>query len=432
MPPWAPTTTTDDDGQLLMTKVGGVHRRRGADVRQARDGCVALATHVVTSPLVGRQSSDWAARGGTAAAAGCRWTAWSRTANGGSVMVILAGRTITGDARAQSTHSSSSAADSRTHPGPAEMLSYCDVTPAGLLLAPHHDPPSHPATTTRRRRDDPMSASPRRRWRGNRRPRGGMVRRDGAATTLDVQLRQPVLEHPRPSIPDDGTSISGSTSVERRGISHSECSLRPGGITLETLGTSAVRDEVSRPPLSSPSKSLAPNLDGKSHSEISMTNKFSPSLSPCFTLGSALRWLGYDEQSSQCLPPIHGLTASVWFLRRRGQDVPNFPLETLLVVVLADTGASAAMARRMVGNVNRCTGPELTVLSQDCDVVGPVGDSVVDDALRPYLLTAGRRVTGGPHRTPCADTPTLQHLSATSATVGTAQPGVGLRRCWRS
>jgi hypothetical protein len=43
------------------------------------------------------------------------------------------GQTITGNAKAQSECSWSSAADSSTHPGPAEILSDSDGTPVGLF-----------------------------------------------------------------------------------------------------------------------------------------------------------------------------------------------------------------------------------------------------------------------------------------------------------
>ena len=55
-------------------------------------------------------------------------------------------------------------------------------------------------------------------------------------------------------------------------------------------------------------------------------------------LGSALRWLGHDWPDRRCSQSIDALTASVWFIRRRGQHFPKYPSETLLVVDLIETG----------------------------------------------------------------------------------------------
>jgi hypothetical protein len=76
---------------------------------------------------------------------------------------------------------------------------------------------------------------------------------------------------------------------------------------------------------------------------------------PVFVLGSALRWLGHDWPDRRCSQSIDALTASVWFIRRRGQHFPKYPSETLLVVDLIETGEPLARIHWMIDEVNRCT-----------------------------------------------------------------------------
>jgi hypothetical protein len=77
---------------------------------------------------------------------------------------------------------------------------------------------------------------------------------------------------------------------------------------------------------------------------------------PVFTLGSALRWLGHDCVCTdrRCWEPVDTLTASMLFLRR-GQRFVAFPLETLVLVDLAETGEPLERLRRLIHDVNWCT-----------------------------------------------------------------------------
>ena len=52
---------------------------------------------------------------------------------------------------------------------------------------------------------------------------------------------------------------------------------------------------------------------------------------------------------------LDALTASVWFIRRRGQHFPKYPSETLLVVDLSETGEPLARIHWMIDEVNRCS-----------------------------------------------------------------------------
>jgi hypothetical protein len=108
---------------------------------------------------------------------------------------------------------------------------------------------------------------------------------------------------------------------------------------------------------------------------------------PHFTLDSALRWLGYDDQSRHCSRPIKALPASVWFLKRRGQQPPKFPFETLLIVDPIATGAYAAVIRRMIDDVNGRTGSDLIVLSAQCGVARRIADPATHAGTRslPHL-----------------------------------------------
>jgi hypothetical protein len=79
---------------------------------------------------------------------------------------------------------------------------------------------------------------------------------------------------------------------------------------------------------------------------------------PVFTLGSALRWLGHDCPDRRCTAhPIDALPVSMWFLRR-GHPLPTYPLQTVLVVDLAETGVPLAHTHRLIDEVDRCTGLE--------------------------------------------------------------------------
>lgn len=75
-----------------------------------------------------------------------------------------------------------------------------------------------------------------------------------------------------------------------------------------------------------------------------------------FTLGSALRWLGHDCDCPHelCWEPVDTLAASVWFLHRGGHIV-TFPLKSLVLVDLAETGAHLARLRRLLNDVDACT-----------------------------------------------------------------------------
>jgi hypothetical protein len=76
---------------------------------------------------------------------------------------------------------------------------------------------------------------------------------------------------------------------------------------------------------------------------------------PIFTLGSALRWLGHDCPDRRCSQPIDALPASMWFLRHGHPYFPTYPLETVLVVDLTETGEPLARIHRLIDEVNRCT-----------------------------------------------------------------------------
>jgi hypothetical protein len=121
-----------------------------------------------------------------------------------------------------------------------------------------------------------------------------------------------------------------------------------------------------------------------------------PARPPLFTLGSALRWLGYDDQCRHCPQPIDALPASVWFLRRGGQQLPHFPLETLLIVEHTDTAAPAPFIRAMLEDINRCTGHDLIVLSHQCDIGSRFHDPVTLLAGAPSATSvlAGARIVG--------------------------------------
>jgi hypothetical protein len=128
---------------------------------------------------------------------------------------------------------------------------------------------------------------------------------------------------------------------------------------------------------------------------------------PHFTLASALRWLGYDDQSRHCPHPLRALPASVWFLKRRGQQAPTFPLETLLIVDPIATGAPAAVIRRMIDDVNGRTGSNLIVLArQACRIADPV----TPVALHPDDPAGGGRAPRRLDRTSHAGTRSLPHL----------------------
>ncbi|BBY03260.1 hypothetical protein [Mycobacterium seoulense] len=74
-----------------------------------------------------------------------------------------------------------------------------------------------------------------------------------------------------------------------------------------------------------------------------------------FTLGSALRWLGHGCPDRRCSQPIDALPASMWFRRHGHPYFPTYPLETLLVVDLAETGEPLVHIDRLIDEVNRCT-----------------------------------------------------------------------------
>jgi hypothetical protein len=58
---------------------------------------------------------------------------------------------------------------------------------------------------------------------------------------------------------------------------------------------------------------------------------------PVFTLGSALRWLGYDCPDRCCSEKIGDLDASAWFMLR-GSHFPTSPPGTLVLVNPTETG----------------------------------------------------------------------------------------------
>jgi hypothetical protein len=116
---------------------------------------------------------------------------------------------------------------------------------------------------------------------------------------------------------------------------------------------------------------------------------------PPFTL----RWLGYDDLSRHCPPPIDALPASVWFLRRGDQRVPNFPLDIVLSVEHTDTGAPALAIRRMAEDINRCVGHDLIVLSHQCDIARRLDDPAAPVALDSHDLASGRCAARRPGHT---------------------------------
>jgi hypothetical protein len=58
---------------------------------------------------------------------------------------------------------------------------------------------------------------------------------------------------------------------------------------------------------------------------------------PEFTLGSALRWLGYDCPDRCCSEKIGDLDASAWFMLR-GSHFPTSPPGMLVLVNPTETG----------------------------------------------------------------------------------------------
>jgi hypothetical protein len=84
------------------------------------------------------------------------------------------------------------------------------------------------------------------------------------------------------------------------------------------------------------------------------TSAPAPLLTPVFTLGSALRWLGHECPDRRCSEPIDTLTASVWFIQR-GERFRTSPLETLVLVDPAETGIALSNVRRMIDQVHWCT-----------------------------------------------------------------------------
>jgi hypothetical protein len=153
---------------------------------------------------------------------------------------------------------------------------------------------------------------------------------------------------------------------------------------------------------------------------------------PLFTLRSALRWLGYDDQSRHCPQPIDVLPTSVWFLRRQGQQVPNFPLETLVIVEHTDTGAPAALIRQMVEDINRCIGHDLIVLSRQCDMASRFNDPVAPVALHPDDRATGRCAARRPGHTSRTGTRSLPHLRPYALLPAPTTPIADLQRLFRT
>ena len=131
---------------------------------------------------------------------------------------------------------------------------------------------------------------------------------------------------------------------------------------------------------------------------------------PLFTLRSALRWLGYDDLSRHCPPPIDALPASVWFLRRGDQQIPHFPLDTLLSVEHPDTGGPASFIRQVVEDINRCTGHYLIVLSHQCDIAARLNDPAAPVGRHLHDLATVRCAARRPGHTSRTGTGSLGHL----------------------
>jgi hypothetical protein len=85
---------------------------------------------------------------------------------------------------------------------------------------------------------------------------------------------------------------------------------------------------------------------------------------------------------------LDGLTASVWFIRRRGQHLPKYPSITQLVVDLIETGEPLARIHWMIDEVNRCCRGDAIRARQRCS-----GDNGHDPIALTCTSEAGSRLT---------------------------------------
>ena len=117
---------------------------------------------------------------------------------------------------------------------------------------------------------------------------------------------------------------------------------------------------------------------------------------------------------------LDALTASVWFIRRRGQHFPKYPSETLLVVDLIETGEPLARIHWMIDEVNRCSrgdairarqrrsgdnGHDLIALTCTSDAGGRLTDPLATVETTPHSARAGRCAAQRPDRRSAATTP---------------------------